>query len=102
MMSSLTLVLYNIFEKCKCSTVKPRFTDTRLLWTPIITDSLLCPWGKKALIINSTLLIWYDSINTDTFYASLSVLIRDGPSEKLWGGGIFEPQEFFFVIKFLV
>ena len=29
--------------------------------------------------------------------------IRDGPLEKLWGrgGGIFEPQEFFFVIKFL-
>ena len=29
--------------------------------------------------------------------------IRDGPLERLWGGkGIFEPQEFFFVIKFLV
>ena len=34
--------------------------------------------------------------------------IRDGPLEKLWGGGgggggeIFEPQEFFFVTKFLV
>ena len=29
--------------------------------------------------------------------------LRDGPLEKLWGGGggIFEPQEFFFVIKFL-
>ena len=30
---------------------------------------------------------------------------RDGPLEKLWGkggGGIFEPQEFFFVTKFLV
>ena len=28
---------------------------------------------------------------------------RDGPLEKLWGGGrgIFELQEFFFVIKFL-
>ena len=33
-----------------------------------------------------------------------SLLIRDGPLEKLWGRGrgIFEPQEFFFVIKFLV
>ena len=30
------------------------------------------------------------------------VEVRDGPLEKLWGGGIFEPQEFFFVIKFLV
>ena len=32
-------------------------------------------------------------------------LLRDGPLEKLWGGGgrgIFELQEFFFVIKFLV
>ena len=32
-------------------------------------------------------------------------IVRDGPLEKLWGGGrgIFEPQEeFFFVIKFLV
>ena len=29
--------------------------------------------------------------------------VRDGPLEKLRGwGGIFEPQEFFFVIKFLV
>ena len=31
--------------------------------------------------------------------------LRDGPLEKLWGwggGGIFEPQEFFFVIKFPV
>ena len=32
--------------------------------------------------------------------------IRDGPLEKLWGGGggkgLFELQQFFFVIKFLV
>ena len=31
--------------------------------------------------------------------------IRDGPLAKLWGAGgrgIFEPLEFFFVIKFLV
>ena len=30
--------------------------------------------------------------------------LRDGPLEKLWGGGrgIFESQEFFFVIKFVV
>ena len=69
------------------STVKPRFTDTRLIRTPdyyrqfavpgerkplhflkiqpayyghlIITDSLLCPWGKKALTfsLKSTRLI---------------------------------------------
>ena len=32
-----------------------------------------------------------------------AIKLRDGPLEKLWGGrGIFEPQEFFFVIKFLV
>ena len=37
-----------------------------------------------------------------------SFLIRDGPLEKLWveggggGWGIFQPQEFFFVIKFFV
>ena len=76
-------------------------------------DSLLCPWGKKvltfSLIINSTLLIWIP-INTDTFYASLSVLINEvwflghfpfltGPAEQFlkcggrwpptlrWGGG---------------
>ena len=32
-------------------------------------------------------------------------VVREGPLEKLWGGGgsgIFEPQEIFFVIKFLV
>ena len=35
--------------------------------------------------------------STDPLY------LRDGPLEKLWGRrGIFEPQEFFFVIKFLV
>ena len=31
--------------------------------------------------------------------------LRDGPLETLWGGGgrgMFEPQEFFSVIKFLV
>ena len=41
-------------------TVKPRFTDTCLIWTAlIITDSLLCPWGNRALTfsINSTRLI---------------------------------------------
>ena len=33
----------------------------------------------------------------------LLTCLRDGPLEKLWWGwGIFEPQEFFFVIKFLV
>ena len=38
--------------------VKPRFTETRIIRTPQ-TDSLLCPWGKKALTfsINSTRLI---------------------------------------------
>ena len=37
-------------------------------------------------------------------YQSACVVQRDGPLEKLWGGGgrgIFQPQEFFFVIKFL-
>ena len=39
-----------------------------------------------------------DERNTKT------LTLRDGPLEKLWGGGrgIFEPQEFFFVIKFLL
>ena len=41
-----------------------------------------------------------------TYFMILTHLFRfrDGPLEKLWGGGrgIFEPQEFFFVIKFLV
>ena len=37
--------------------------------------------------------------------ATLPYSLRDGPLEKLWGGGgggIFEPQEFFFVTKFRV
>ena len=39
-----------------------------------------------------------------TFACRKLRLIRDGRLEKLWGAGrgIFEPQEFFFVIKFLV
>ena len=36
-------------------------------------------------------------------FTNQSLDLRDGPLETLWGGrGIFEPQEFFFVIKFLV
>ena len=42
--------------------VKPRVTDTHLIWTLtilIITNSLLCPWGKKVLTfsLNSNCLI---------------------------------------------
>ena len=32
-----------------------------------------------------------------TVQSQLKVWVRDGPLEKLWGGGgIFEPREFFF------
>ena len=48
---------------------------------------------------------WANQGKTDGFsrgWVGLSAL-RDRPLEKLWGlGGIFESQEFFFVIKFLV
>ena len=45
--------------------------------------------------------VWY-SVNIPLVGYSTST-IRDGPLETLWGGrGIFEPQEFFFVNKFLV
>ena len=46
-----------------------------------------------------------DTTNAQKQWISFAFwLLRDGPLEKLWGGGrgIFEPQEFFFVIKFLV
>ena len=33
---------------------------------------------------------------------TINLSFRNGPLEKLWGGGILEPQEIFFVIKFLV
>ena len=35
---------------------------------------------------------------------NIAYIIRDGALEKLWGGGreIFEQQEFFFIIQFLV
>ena len=40
----------------------------------IISDSLLCSWGKRVLIntlsLNSTLLIWNNN-TCDTFYGSL-------------------------------
>ena len=41
---------------------------------------------------------------TATLLADQTKELRDGPLEKLWGrgGGVFEPQEFFFVIKFPV
>ena len=41
-----------ITEFCYSFTVKPRSTDTRLIWTPHYSDSLLCPWGKKAQILS--------------------------------------------------
>ena len=47
-------ILHNV------STVKTRFTDTRLTQTPnYYMDSLLAPWGKKALTfsLNSARLI---------------------------------------------
>ena len=52
--------------------VKPCFMDTRLIRTPrYITDSLLCPWGKKAptFSLNSTHLI-----RTPNMASSVSVL----------------------------
>ena len=44
--------------------------------------------------------LWFDA----RFNALRAHHLRDGPLEKLWewGWGIFEPQEFLFVIKFLV
>ena len=36
---------------------------------------------------------------------NIAYIISDGPLEKLWGGGgreIFERQDFFFIIQFLV
>ena len=42
----------------------------------------------------------YYHANDNNAYC-LTLQFRDGPLEKLWGGrGIFELQEFFFVIKF--
>ena len=39
----------------------------------------------------------------EAIFGFACIALRDGPLEKLWGEwGIFEPQEFFFVIKFLV
>ena len=51
----------------------PLNTDTSI----IIMDSLLSPWGKKALtlFLNSTSLIW-TTINLDTFYGHLSFCIN--------------------------
>ena len=45
-----------------------------------------------------------DSVSIKLTTSFPSSLFRDGPLEKLWGGGrgLFELQEFFFVIKFLV
>ena len=54
------------------NTVEPRFTDTRLIRTPrYITNSLLCPWGKKAptFSLNSIRLI-----RTPYMPSSVSVL----------------------------
>ena len=44
-----------------------------------------------------------DDLNCEAVMFWVNGYLRDGPLENLWGGrGIFEPQEFFFVIKFLV
>ena len=75
-----------------CKTTKARrtvlmSTETTLGdATSVLSDYLWCTYVTCFITIGDTSL-------------------RDGPLEKLWGGGgrgIFELQEFFFVIKFLV
>ena len=55
---------------------KSLLSQTPLCGHLIITERLLCPWGKKALTLplNSTHLIW-TLINMDTSYGPLSVCI---------------------------
>lgn len=45
--------------------VKPCFTDTLYRYL-IILDSLLCPWGNKAVIFSLNLTRLILSFNTDT------------------------------------
>ena len=57
---------------------QPCFTDSHLIWTHIIMDSLLCPRGKKALTFLSKLnLCNMDTLLIPTFsmVPSVSVLI---------------------------
>ena len=53
--------------------------DTRFVGKLIITDSLLCPWGKKALklFLNSTSSDNRQPVNMDTFYGPLSADIKE-------------------------
>ena len=67
------------------STVKTRFTDNRLTQTPhYYMDSLLLPWGKKALTfsLNSTCLIRTPT-DADTFYEHVSVCINSSSVGQL-------------------
>ena len=80
------------------------------------TEGIFCEpvWCKKSLLRDSCcsdFLLqlkvegsWHIYIIINKFTMRFEQLaIRDGPLEKLWcGWGIFEPQEFCFVIKFLV
>ena len=58
----------------------------------IVTEDALWKWIAHSIHLTR----WVSWISKYSF-------IRDGPLEKFWGGrGIFEVQEFFFVIKFPV
>ena len=79
---------------------------TLYMWQDFVLSKI--GWVKKANPPVPMIIIWFRSraatvILVCCFHDPRVAYLRDGPLEKLWGGGgIFEPQEFFFVIKFLV
>ena len=77
-------MITTIAEQKKCSAIE------EIIWKPLYSDR------RHTQCVGSLFF-------RVTYVGSL---LRDGPLEKLWGGGqgwgIFEPQDLFFVIKFLV
>ena len=63
-----------------------------------------CPQPRHLALCDTR---WGETFSLDEWfekqYCQMPTVLRDGPLGKLLGGwGIFETQEYFFVIKFLV
>ena len=65
-------------------------------------DSVIRPFNNWRIILKEYIHFRRRKINRLLFTTYLKCEIRDGPLEKLWGGGEFSSRRNFFVIKFLV
>ena len=83
--------------------------DAEKFWVSLVQSQIVAPQTNDEAVdfkLSSRCACRMCYTNAGHWRSRREILpIRDGPLEKLWGlggWGILEPQEFFFVIKFLV